>query len=39
VRVLISAPDLPADARVVTTQLPNALDGLLVRETDAADAR
>ena len=26
-------------ARVVTTQLPNALDGLLVRETDAADAR
>ena len=39
VRVLISAPDLPADARVVTTQLPNALDGLLVRETGAADAK
>ena len=29
VRVLVSAPDLPAGARVVTTQLPNALDGLL----------
>ena len=39
VRVLISAPDLPADARVVTTQLPNALDGLLVREPDTADAK
>jgi multidrug efflux pump subunit AcrA (membrane-fusion protein) len=39
VRVLISAPDLPADARVVTTQLPNALDGLLVRETGRADVK
>jgi multidrug resistance efflux pump len=30
-RVLLRAPELPADASVVTTQLPNALDGLLVR--------
>jgi multidrug resistance efflux pump len=30
-RVLVRAADLPADAEVVTTQLPNALDGLLVR--------
>ena len=30
VRVLVRAPGLPPDARVVTTQLPNALDGLLV---------
>jgi multidrug resistance efflux pump len=29
-RVLIQAPALPADAQVITTQLPNALDGLLV---------
>jgi len=29
-RVLIQAPALSADARVITTQLPNALDGLLV---------
>jgi len=30
-RVLVQAADLPADASVVVTQLPNALDGLLVR--------
>jgi len=30
-RVLVSADGLSADARVVTTQLPNALDGLLVK--------
>ena len=29
-RVLVRAPDLPSDARVVLTQLPNALEGLLV---------
>jgi hypothetical protein len=29
-RVLIEAPDLAPGAQVVTTQLPNALDGLLV---------
>jgi hypothetical protein len=29
-RVLVAAPDLPEGAAVVTTQLPNALDGLLV---------
>lgn len=29
--VLVRAPDLAEGARVVTTQLPNALDGLLVR--------
>ena len=38
-QVLVIASDLPAGARVVTTQLPNALDGLLVRETDTAGAR
>lgn len=31
VRVLVRAADLPDGARVVTTQLPAALDGLLVR--------
>lgn len=30
-RLLVRIPDLQAGARVVTTQLPNALDGLLVR--------
>jgi multidrug resistance efflux pump len=30
-RVLVQAEGLPADAAVVITQLPNALDGLLVR--------
>jgi multidrug efflux pump subunit AcrA (membrane-fusion protein) len=30
-RVLVRAGDLPVGARIVTTQLPNALDGLLVR--------
>jgi multidrug resistance efflux pump len=35
-RVLVRAADLPADARVVVTQLPNALDGLLVRAVDGA---
>jgi hypothetical protein len=29
--VLVQAEGLPADAAVVITQLPNALDGLLVR--------
>jgi len=33
-RVLVSADGLSADARVVTTQLPNALDGLLVKVAD-----
>lgn len=33
-RVLVRAPDLVEGARVVTTQLPNALDGLLVRVVD-----
>jgi multidrug resistance efflux pump len=31
VRVLVRAGDLPVGAEVVTTQLPNALDGLLVK--------
>ena len=31
VRVLVRAVDLPDGTRVVTTQLPAALDGLLVR--------
>ncbi len=35
-RVLISAQGLPADARVVVTQLPNALDGLLVHVVGGA---
>lgn len=30
-RVLVRAGDLPVGARIVTTQLPNALDGLLVQ--------
>jgi multidrug efflux pump subunit AcrA (membrane-fusion protein) len=30
-RLLVRIPDLESGARVVTTQLPNALDGLLVR--------
>jgi hypothetical protein len=30
-RVLVQAADLPAEANVIVTQLPNALDGLLVR--------
>ena len=30
-RLLVRIPELPSGARVVTTQLPNALDGLLVR--------
>lgn len=34
-RVLIDAPDLRPGARVVTTQLPNALDGLLVQVAEA----
>jgi len=32
--VLVRAPDLAAGATVITTQLPNALDGLLVRVVD-----
>lgn len=35
-RVLISAQGLPLDARVVVTQLPNALDGLLLNVVDGA---
>lgn len=35
-RVLVRAADLPVDARVIVTQLPNALDGLLVRAVDGA---
>ncbi|MDJ0741466.1 MAG: HlyD family efflux transporter periplasmic adaptor subunit, partial [Gammaproteobacteria bacterium] len=35
-RLLVRMPDLPADARIVTTQLPNALDGLLVRVVDGS---
>ena len=35
-RVLVRARDLPAGATVVTTQLPNALDGLLVRAENGA---
>lgn len=34
VRLLVSVPDLPDAARIVTTQLPNALDGLLVSVVD-----
>jgi len=33
-RVLVRAPDLAEGATVITTQLPNALDGLLVRVVD-----
>ena len=33
-RVLVRAPELDAGARVITTQLPNALEGLLVRAVD-----
>jgi RND family efflux transporter MFP subunit len=33
-QVLVRAPELAAGAMVVTTQLPNALDGLLVRAVD-----
>lgn len=35
-RVLVRAPDVQEGALVVTTQLPNALDGLLVRAADGA---
>jgi len=35
-RVLVRAPDLKDGAKVITTQLPNALDGLLVRAVDEA---
>ena len=42
-RVLVRAADLPAGALVITTQLPNAIDGLLVRlpaaVAEGADAR
>lgn len=33
-RILVRTNELPGDARVVTTQLPNALDGLLVQVVD-----
>ena len=33
-RLLVRIPELQSGARVVTTQLPNALDGLLVRVTN-----
>jgi multidrug resistance efflux pump len=35
-RVLVRAPELPDGTTVITTQLPNALDGLLVRAVDGA---
>lgn len=35
-RVLVRAPELSEGARVITTQLPNALDGLLVRAVNEA---
>ena len=34
-RLLVRAPDIDDGAEVVTTQLPNALDGLLVRSKRA----
>ncbi len=35
-RLLVRIPDLQSGSRVVTTQLPNALDGLLVRVSDGS---
>lgn len=35
-RVLVRAPDVEDGVTVITTQLPNALDGLLVRAADGA---
>jgi RND family efflux transporter MFP subunit len=37
-RVLVEAPSLAIGERVVTTQLPNAIDGLLVQVSEAAGA-
>lgn len=35
-QVLIRAPELPSGTTVITTQLPNALDGLLVQAADGS---
>ena len=35
--VIVHSPRLPASGQVIVTQLPNAIDGLKIKVTEAAD--